>query len=138
MADTAVTAANVITSNKAILEYGVYGATITAGQPVYRDPDDGNKIKPAKANGGGNQPKAFGVSVNGGAAGQPATVCVIDPKFRPGYAVAAGDIAIVSANAGRFCPAADLASGSVASFLFIGNADSTANLNPVAGTDAKA
>ncbi len=45
MADLSITAANVLRGSNARVETGIFGATVTAGQVVYRDASDNNKFK---------------------------------------------------------------------------------------------
>lgn len=47
MAEVTVTVANVIPQANAVIASGTAGIAITAGQPVYADATDGNKIKVA-------------------------------------------------------------------------------------------
>ena len=50
MAAISITAANVLKSSTGQVSVGTAGATITAGQSVYIDTSDSNKIKLADAN----------------------------------------------------------------------------------------
>jgi hypothetical protein len=74
MADLTITAANVIAGNSAKTETGTAGATVTAGQVVYKDSAD-NKFKLAdndSATAGLRSP--YGIALHASLAG-PAPYC---------------------------------------------------------------
>lgn len=142
MADYSLTAASVVPSSRATLVYGTFGATVTAGQAVYRDTADTDakgqgKFKLADANSATAAAQTiFGIAVNGGASGQPATVCVADPDFTHGLATVAttAPVIVLSATAGGLAPVADLTTGMMPNVVMIATSATKAVLKPVAGT----
>lgn len=74
MADISITAANVLPGADARIEHGTFGATITQGQVVYRDPADG-EYKLADTDSATAAVKVpRGIALNAGSDGQPATI----------------------------------------------------------------
>ena len=74
MASLSITAANVLSGSGATIERGTAGATITAGQVVYRDTADG-KYKLADADSAtalARDPR--GIALNGASNGQPLAI----------------------------------------------------------------
>lgn len=108
MAAYSITAANVLTSATATFGDGIAGATITAGQPVYVDTADANKIKITSATGVGAVRTTVGLATHGASAGQPLKYVRKDNDFAPGFTMAIGDVIIVG-PAGALHPVADLA-----------------------------
>lgn len=143
MADISITAASVLASATASTTFGTGGATITAGQPVYRDTTDlddagQGKFKLSDANLAAAA-RIDGIALNGCSAGQPLKVALGDPDFAHGLAGrAAGDFIILSATAGALAPVADLASGMFPCLAMICTSATKANLTFVNGTVAKA
>jgi len=125
MVDIVVTAANVLASGQATKETGVAGATITAGQVVYKDAADG-KFKLSDSNAAGLN-AAYGIALHGSLAGQPLTVAKNDPSFTPGATLVAGTAYYVSETPGGIQPVADLSAGETV--LLLGIATSTTKLN---------
>lgn len=118
MADLTVTAANVLASATATIQYGKAGGTITAGMSVYKDAADG-LIKPARANAAGTAELA-GVAQNGAANGQPVAF-VVGGDYNPGATVVVGKVYVLSAAvAGAIAPVDDLALGNRVSVLGVG------------------
>lgn len=125
MAAITVTAANV---QKAIAqlglpgsstEHGRYGATVTAGQVVYRDATDSYDMKLAIATSAAAA-NAYGIALNGGADGQPSEV-LRSGLYNPGGTVVVGQLYCVSAAAaGAIVPYGDLATTEYVSFIGIG------------------
>jgi hypothetical protein len=137
MADFTVTPANVLASVNATIVYNAKaGATITAGQNLYKDTD--NTMKLLDANGADPSFKFAGIALNGASAGQPIAYVVNDPDFTPGYALAAGDVVITSGTAGASAPVDDAASGWYVTVLGVGKGNNKMALNPVAAGAAHA
>lgn len=110
MADLVVTAANVVQGSGASVENGTAGATLTAGQSVYKDPAD-NKWKLFDANSGVAEARVFGgIALNGAASGQPIAVLTAG-DINVGATLVVGTIYVGSANPGGIAPAADLVTG---------------------------
>lgn len=134
MADLTINGAAVSASNQATIrrEYP-FGATITAGQVVYRnasnrwvlfDSDAGSGV-------GANVTDEQGIALNNGANGQPASVCVKDPNFNLGATLANGVSYYGSKNAGA--ATADVpANANYTLHLGVARSTGALNLNPTA------
>jgi hypothetical protein len=119
MADITVTAANVVQGDGADVENGIFGATVTAGQVVYKDAAD-QRFKLCDANSGTAAARVpYGIALNGGATGQPAAIQKAG-NINPGGTVVVGQTYVASANAGGIAPVSDLATGHYVSHLGIG------------------
>ena len=119
MADLIVTAANVVAGTNATVEHGIAGATITAGQTVYRDSTtkryllaDADSVTPAARAG-------LGIALNGAANGQPLAI-VTGGNVNPGATVAVGAIYVQSDTPGGIMPSVDLETGDFVTILGIG------------------
>lgn len=110
MADISVTANNVapITGSTQI-EYGIAGATITAGQSVYLDAST-QTFKLADANASAATAALKGIALNGAASGQPLAVAT-GGTLNPGFAGTVGQVVVLSATAGGLAPVGDLTTG---------------------------
>lgn len=124
-ADVSVTAANVRVSADAVLVRGVFGEAVTAGQVLYVSPTDGRYYL-ADCNAAGRTTIA-GIAVTGGAAGQPAIICIEDPNFTPGFTLSTvTPIYIASATPGGIAPSADVATGWFTSVLLVAKSTTVA------------
>lgn len=116
MADLTITATSVVPGSNAVKETGVALSTITAGQVVYRDPTT-LKFAPADANSATAAIRAaYGIALNGAAAGQPVTVQT-DGDITIGATLVVGVVYVLSATAGGIAPAADVADGDYVSVI---------------------
>lgn len=113
MADISLTAANIVPSTRAVRVPGTAGATIAAGQLVYKDASDSNKWKLADGNSATAAVRAVeGIAVNSASAGQPITIVTSDPDLAVGtHGVTIGEPLFLSNTPGGIMPYADLASG---------------------------
>ena len=118
MANLSITAANVLASAAAQKERGTAGATITAGQPLYKDSSDSDKLKPAQAT--ASKQGFVGIALNGAASGQPVEYVTRDTELTIGATVAVGIVYVLSATAGAICPHADLTTGDYGVVVGIG------------------
>lgn len=124
MADLGITAASVLKTSDTVIMQGIAGATVTAGQPVYKDSTASNTLKPCDADALASS-VCVGIALHGAASGQPLkyaaggnlTINAVATKGVPYY---------VSTTAGGICPYGDLAAGDYVTFL--GIATSTTNL----------
>lgn len=124
-ADVSVTAANVRVSADAAVIKGTFGETITAGQVLYLSASDGRYYL-ADCNASGKTAIA-GIAINGGAAGQPALVCIEDPNFTPGFTLStAAPVYVASATAGGIAPSADITTGWFATVLMVAKSGTVA------------
>ena len=109
MADIIITAANVAAGAGASVINVTAGASITAGQAVYRDAADG-LYKLADANASQAAAAAVGIALHAAASGQPLAV-LTGGNITIGATVAVGTIYVVSGTAGGIAPAADGVTG---------------------------
>ncbi len=111
MADLSITAANVLRGSNARVETGIFGATVTAGQVVYRDASDNNKFKLADCDSATAAAKIpYGIALNSGSAGQPAAV-QIDGDITIGGTLSPGLPYFLSPNPGGIGLIAEVAIG---------------------------
>ncbi len=116
MADLTITAASVLAGSGAVTENGTLGATVTAGQVVYKDTADG-RFKLADSNGTSALIRTpYGIALNGGASGQSVKVLRAGP-ITIGASVTAGTDYWLSDTPGGICPRADLGSGEYPSLI---------------------
>lgn len=137
MATLAITAANVLASASATKKTGVAGATITAGQVLYKDAADSNKLKLADANGAAALRVVEGIALHGASNGQPLTYVIRDPNFNPGAVLVVGTTYMLASDTpGGIAPDADAAAGDYVTTL--GVAETTTGLNITGFTAAGA
>lgn len=99
MADITVTAANVLAGAGGIFDWVTAGATITAGQVVYKASDGDYELADADAAasaGSTSDSKSIGIALNGAASGQPLKIQYAG-TINPGATTVVGDIYRVSA-----------------------------------------
>lgn len=121
MVDLVVTAANCLPGAGALVEAGVAGETITAGQALYKDAS-GNWMKADADSAVPLARDAKAISLNGAALGQPINVqkggeITLGATMTPGTSYYLSGLA-----AGGICPVADVGTGEY--FDFIGIAKS--------------
>lgn len=110
MANLSITAANVVVDTAysyTIDKEKNAGATITAGQVVYKDAADSDKLKLAGAAGTATIAEAYGIALVAASSGQP---CAVLRKgvLTIGGTVVVGTRLVLSATTGAMCPEADL------------------------------
>lgn len=127
MTDLVITAANVLASGQATLETGVAGATVTAGQPVYKEAVT-NLFKLSDSNAAGLN-SVYGIALHGSLANQPLVVVKNDPSYTPGATLVAGTGYYLSETPGGIQPVADLAAGETVILLGIAISTTKMNLN---------
>lgn len=130
MADLTITATAVLASAGAQTAEGIAGVAITAGQAVYIDTGDSNKLKLADANSAAASVVA-GIALNGAAAGQPVEYVTKDDDFTPGATLSLSvasmkPVFVLSDTAGGIKPVADLAAGDYPVVLMVGKSASKA------------
>jgi len=133
MTDETVTAANVAPvttgSNRTRIKQGTYGATVTAGQSLALqtdgmwDPADCDASAVLSGSGG------TGISLNGGAANQPADI-VAGGEYDPGFTATEGVIYVYSGTAGGIAPVGDLGTGDWVVIIGVGNSDGNIDVLP--------
>lgn len=110
MADISITAANVQAGSGAAIQRGTAGATITAGQVVYKDSAD-NEYKLADADSATAAVKVpVGIALNGASDGQPLSVQT-GGDITIGGTLVAGTTYCLSATPGAIAPQADITTG---------------------------
>lgn len=126
-ADVSITAGNVIPSSAAQKTSGVAGATIAAGQLVYRDASDSNKFKLTDADSATAAARVvYGIAINSAAAGQPINVCTADTALAIGtHSQTVGTILLMSDTAGGLMPAADVETGDYVTVVAIAKTSTT-------------
>jgi hypothetical protein len=118
MADLVITAAAVLAAATAVKEAGTAGATITAGQMVYRDSADG-KYKLADSNSATAAVRVpRGIALNGASDGQPLTIAR-SGDITMNAVLTAGVAFYMSDTPGGICPVADVGAGEFATVLGI-------------------
>lgn len=109
MATLTVTASQVQPGSGAPVETATAGATITAGQVLYKDSTDSNKMKLADANGTQAVATVAGIALNGAASGQPVRYQKSGSiTIGAGASMTVGEIYVLSATAGGIAPEADI------------------------------
>ena len=136
MSDYSLTASHIKHLNRTGRAHGIAGATITAGQVLYADTADAEKLKIADANSATAAVRAVkGIALHGASAGQPLAYAITGARVRltTGSAVGAFNATVIlSTNAGNMAPHSDDASGTYKTIL--GTLDSTGKILTVAIT----
>ena len=128
MADLPVTAASCVPGANAVLEYGVAGETITAGQAVYLDEASTGKYLKADADSATAAARtARGIAVNGASLNQPLTIQKSGLITLGATLTANTPYYLSGLAAGGICPIADVGAGEY--LCQIGIARTTAVLN---------
>lgn len=119
MAAITITAANVQASGGTKRQVGTAGTTITAGQTLYKDATDSNKLKLADANDTAATAVCVGIALNSGADGQPIEYIEDSGSgtLTLGSVLTLGINYFVSGTAGGISPEGDLTTGWRASYL---------------------
>lgn len=118
MTDISITATGVLPGDSAEVEHGYFGASVTAGQVVYKDSDGTYKLADANsATAAVREP--YGIALNGGASGQPAAIQKRG-KITIGGTVVVGKVYVLSATPGGVAPIDDLTTGHYTATLGIG------------------
>lgn len=126
MADISITAANVVAQSGAQVTNGKAGATVAAGEMVYKEAASG-KYKLADADSATQEvQETGGMALNGAADNQPLSVCT-GGDVALGAVLTAGARYYLSSTPGKIQPEADLSSGE--EINLIGLAKSTTVLN---------
>lgn len=125
MTDISITAANVVAGSGANIENGRAGATITAGQVVYKEAATGLFKLTDTDSATAEVKSAYGIALHAASANQPLAVCTGGPVTIGGTLVA-GVAYYASNTPGGICPVADLATEHV---VFLGLSTTVAILN---------
>jgi hypothetical protein len=133
MADISVTPASVLASATALTSAGVAGATILAGQTLYKDTANSSVLKLADSNSTLLVSSVCGIALHGASSGQPIKYVYEDSTFTPGATLTVGQTYAQSSTAGGIAPIADLVSGDYPNVLFVAKSTTTAVLKLLAG-----
>lgn len=137
MSDISITPSAVIPSTSADRRQIVFGATVTAGQTVFKNTTDG-KYYLADGNDATKMP-VEGMAIDGGSAAQPGFIVIKDPALAIGsHGAGIGIPLFQSATAGGVCPFADLASGNQTTCLGVTNDATHIYFNPTGGVGVHA
>lgn len=128
MSDYSVTAANVAAGTGADIEHGTAGATITAGQLVYRDSSTGKYLLADSNSATAAARTPRGMALNGASNGQPLAI-VRKGLVTTGATMTAGVGVYMSDTPGGFCPVADVGSGEYSTFLGMPTSTTVLNLD---------
>lgn len=128
MTDLSITAASVLKGTGAQLGYGTAGAAITAGDTLYIDTADSNKLKLADCDGASALRTCVGIALCDAASGQPVTYQKAG-EITLGAILTAGTIYVLSDTAGGIMPAADLEAGDYVTILGVAKSTSVLSMN---------
>jgi hypothetical protein len=126
LADISITAANVVAGANARTLDGIAGATITAGQLVYRDSVTGKYLLSDADSATVAARSVDGIALNSASLNQPLGV-QIDGEITIGGTLTANAVYILSGTAGGIAPLADLSTGEY--YVQVGVAKSTSVLD---------
>jgi hypothetical protein len=126
MADLVITAANVVAGAGAKTLHGIAGATVTAGQVVYRDPTTRKFLLADADSGTAAAREPAGIALNGASLNQPLTI-ITEGDINLGATLTVGATYYLSGTAGGIAPAADVSTGEFVTVL--GVASATNNLD---------
>lgn len=126
MADLTVTAGSVLTSSTSTRS-GTAGVSITAGQWLYIDSSDSNKLKLAISTTAATA-AAVGVALHGSLAGQPITYQT-SGDYTSGGTMALGDHYYVSGTGGGMQPFADLGASEFVTSLGVAKSTTVFTIN---------
>lgn len=125
MADLVITAASVALVSGGVFD-GTAGATITAGQVVYQDATDANKLKLAQADGAAAaEAEVRGIALHASLNGQPLRIQT-GGVINLGATLVVGETYMLGDTAGAIRPVADVGASDYVSM--IGIALTAANL----------
>lgn len=117
MADISPVAASVLYVSGGTYD-GTAGATITAGQVVYQDAADSNKLKLAQSDGTAEEAAVRGIALHASLAGQPLRIQT-SGVIAIGATVVLGGVYALSDTAGMICPIADVGPSEYTSLIGI-------------------
>lgn len=128
MADLTVTAASVVAGADAVTETGTLGATVTAGQALYKLSTDNKWYLADNNSATAAVRQATGIALNGGGAGQPVRVLRSGP-VTIGATMTAGVAYYLSDTPGGICPVADVGAGEYPGIIGIATSTTVLNVN---------
>lgn len=126
MADLSITASAVLAGSNAVTEKGIAGATVTAGQVVYRNATTKKFLLADTDSATAGVRDVYGIALNGASDNQPLEV-LRSGDMTINAAMTAGATYYLSPTPGGICPLADLTAGDY--YTIIGIAKSTTVLS---------
>lgn len=136
MSNLSITVASVQVASTISLTRGVAGATIAAGDALYVDASDSNKLKLAVATSAAAAVFA-GIATHAALAGQP-ILYIPAGAITIGATLAVGTVYVVSATAGKICPVADLVAGNYLTIIGMPSSTTVLEVYPKASGTALA
>lgn len=128
MAALSITAANVVKGSNAQVVAGIAGATITAGQMVYKEASTG-KLKLADADSATAEVRSpVGIALHGASDNQP-LVYQADGDIAIGATATVGEIYVLGETAGGIVPKADLSVGEYVTIVGVGVSATTIRMH---------
>ena len=122
MADLVIAAADVIAQAGSKKREGTAGATIAAGQLLYKDTADANKLKLAQNDGTAAEAEVAGIALHGALNGQPIDYVEEGPVAIGTGIPEEGKLYVASATPGGVAPVDDIAISSRVTVVGYGNA----------------
>lgn len=129
MVDLVITPANVVAGENAQKLHGIAGATVTAGQTVYRDPATG-KFLLADANGTADARTPIGIALHGASLNQPLTI-MTEGDVNLGATLTVATAYYLSDTPGGICPVADVGAGEFVTVLGVASSASNFKMRMV-------
>lgn len=128
MTALSVTAASVVAGSDAVVEQGYAGATITAGQVVYKNSSD-SRFALADADGASaNIRTPYGIALHGASSGQPLAV-QRSGSITIGATMTAGLAYYLGLTAGAIVPIADVTTGGYVSLIGVSTSTTVLKLS---------
>jgi len=128
MTDIVITAANVVAGSNATIDHGTAGATVTAGQVVYRSATTKKWLLADSNSATAEVREATGIALNGASDGQPLAVQK-SGLITIGGTLTAGVAYYLSDTPGGICPVADIGSGEYSCLLGMSTSASVLKLD---------
>lgn len=137
MANPTVTPADVLPSASGTPVRVTWGATVTQGAIVYKDPAT-NTWKLAQCDGTAIEAgsSGIGIALTGGSSGQTGLITTRDAAIDPGFTATKAVIYVVSATAGAPGLHSDLVSTNRLTILGIGTTATLLNFDPIVTGEA--
>lgn len=132
MTDISVTAANVVAGANAKKTPGTAGGTVTAGQPVYRDPTSKKFLIADSDSATAAVRDAFGIALHGASLDQPLMVQT-EGDINLGATLVVGKTYVLSDTPGGIMPVDDLETGDYPTVLGVASSASNLKMKIVAG-----
>lgn len=127
MTDISITAANILKAASDPSKNGIAGEAITAGEPLYKDATDSDRLKLCDSSGLATA-ACVGIALHGADTGQPITYMTSGVMTLNAVAIV-GEIYCVSTTAGGIAPEEDVTTGLFRTVLGTGITSTTIKVN---------